>query len=88
MTLVLAWMWLVMGVVALIVMSVCMPNMSNLAAQEKQVPPQAMIFVYVVMLGTMSCMYLILPGIFIFFYQSAACQSDVRVQGSPRPLDR
>jgi hypothetical protein len=48
-----------------------MPNMSNFAAEERQVPPQVMVFVQVVMLGTMGCMYLVVPGIFISFYQSA-----------------
>ncbi len=71
-TLVLAWMWLAMGVMSLAVMIVWMPNMSKmLAAQGQQVPPQGITFIYVVMFGTMGCMYLLLPGIFVAFYQRA-----------------
>ncbi len=70
-TLVLAWMWLVVGILALLMMSVWIPNMSDFAAEERQVPAQVMVFVQVVMLGTMGCMYLVVPGIFISFYQSA-----------------
>ncbi len=70
MTLVLAWMWLVVGVMTLVVMVLWMPNMSKMmAAQGEQVPPQAITFIYVVMFGTMGCMYLLLPGIFVAFYQ-------------------
>jgi hypothetical protein len=70
-TLVAAWMWLVIGVMTMIIMSLWMPNISNLAAQENQVPPEATIFFQVVMLGTMGCMYVAIPGIFVFFYRSA-----------------
>lgn len=69
-TLVLAWMWLVIGIQALIMMCLWMPDMFNMAAQDQQVPPQAMIVFQVVMLGTMGCIYLFLPGVFIVFYQS------------------
>jgi hypothetical protein len=71
-TLVLAWMWLAMGVMSLVMFALFMPNMSKiLAAQGEQMPPQAMTMMYVMMFGTMSCMYLVLPGIFIAFYQRA-----------------
>ena len=69
-TLVLAWMWLAGGILALLMMSVWMPNVFDAAAQEQQLPPQAMIVMQVVMLGTMGCMYLVVPGVFVSFYQS------------------
>lgn len=69
-TLVLAWMWLVMGIVASIAISVLMPNLLSAAAQDPQVPPEAMIFIKVMMLGTMGCIYLVIPGVFVVFYQS------------------
>ena len=69
-TLVLAWIWLVMGIVALIAVGVLMPNLSAAAAQDPQVPAEAMVFVKVVMLGTMGCIYLVIPGVFVLFYQS------------------
>lgn len=71
-TLVLAWMWMAIGVMSLAMIVLWMPNMSKvLAAQGETMPPQAMTFMYVTMIGTMSCMYLVLPGIFIAFYQRA-----------------
>jgi hypothetical protein len=71
-TLVLAWMWLAMGVVTLVVMIVWMPKMADiLAAQGEQIPPHAAPIMYGVMLSMMSCMYLVLPGIFIVFYGRA-----------------
>jgi hypothetical protein len=65
-------MWLAMGVVTLVMMIVWMPKMADmLAAQGEQIPPQAAPIMYGVMLSTMSCMYLVLPGIFILFYGRA-----------------
>lgn len=69
-TLVLAWMWLVIGIVAMIMIVVWMPNLSNMAGQGKQIPPETLLFMQVVMTGTIGCMYLFLPGIFVLFYQS------------------
>ncbi|TWU09467.1 hypothetical protein CA54_47090 [Symmachiella macrocystis] len=69
-TLVLAWMWLAMGLVSLIMMCFVMPNMLSISAQDQKVPPQAMIIAQTVMMATMGCLYIILPGIFIIFYQS------------------
>jgi len=69
-TLVLAWMWFVMGLASLIMMCFVMPNILSISAQDQKVPPQAMIFVQAVMLATMGCLYIILPGIFIIFYRS------------------
>ncbi|WP_339908431.1 hypothetical protein [Symmachiella dynata] len=68
--LVLAWMWFAMGLVTLIMMCFVMPNMFSVAAQGQKLPPQAMIFAQVSMMATMGCFYVILPGIFITFYQS------------------
>lgn len=71
-TLVLAWMWMVMGAMSLVGIILWMPDMSQvLAAQGQNMPPQAITLMYVVMIGTMSCMYVVLPGIFIAFYQRA-----------------
>lgn len=70
-TLTLSWMWLAMGVVSSIVMVFVIPKMSDAIAQQGQLPPQAMTVMYVTMIGTIGCMYLLLPGIFIAFYQRA-----------------
>lgn len=71
-TLTLAWLWLVIGVMALIMVSVWMPNMFDMAAAQGQPapPPEIMIVVQVMMLGMMVCLYLVLPGMFVLFYRS------------------
>lgn len=65
-TLVLAWMWLVPGGVSLITVAFWMPNMF----QGDQMPPSTKIAVQATLLGTLGCLYLVLPGIFVAFYQS------------------
>lgn len=69
-TLVLAWIWLVIGIVTTIMIAVWMPNLSDMVGQGKQITPEALLFIQVVMTGTIGCMYLFLPGIFVLFYQS------------------
>ncbi len=69
-TLVLAWMWLVMGSVSLLVMCFVMPKMFSQMAAQEQIPPEVMIVMQVVMLGTMGCIYFVVPGAFVLFYQS------------------
>ncbi|MCH9657021.1 MAG: hypothetical protein K0U86_17695 [Planctomycetes bacterium] len=69
-TLVLAWTWLVIGILAMIMIVSWGPNLFNMAGQDQQVPKEMLVFMQVVMTGTIGCMYLFLPGIFVFFYQS------------------
>lgn len=69
-TLVFSWLWLVIGILTLIMMIFWMPDISTLAAQDKQVPPHVARVIQMVMLGTMVCIYIVLPGIFVAFYQS------------------
>ena len=71
-TLVLAWMWLVVGVVSLISMIFVLPNMSAMmAAQKQQPPPMTMNAIFAMMIVMMAGIYVVLPGIFILFYQRA-----------------
>ncbi|MAT15792.1 MAG: hypothetical protein CMJ46_11060 [Planctomyces sp.] len=67
-TLVLAWMWFAVGLVSLLMMFVMGPGPFNVAGNG-QAPPQMMMF-QVILFGTMGCIYVILPGIYILFYQS------------------
>ncbi|MEZ6047561.1 MAG: hypothetical protein R3C11_18665 [Planctomycetaceae bacterium] len=69
-TLVLAWTWLVIGITSMIIMVIFRPFPVANAAPGQQVPPQMYLFFLVVMLGTMGCIYILLPGIFIWFYRS------------------
>lgn len=69
-TLVLAWMWLVIGILSMIMITVWMPNLFNMAGQDQKIPPEMLLLMQVVMTGTIGCMYLFLPGIYVLFYQS------------------
>lgn len=75
-TLVLAWMWLIMGVISMISMLFVMPGM--MAAQQPQAPPLTMKFIYTMMIIMMAGIYIVLPGIFVLFYKrsdvKATCQ--------------
>jgi hypothetical protein len=85
-TLVLAWIWLAFGIASFLTVAVWMPSMFQAAAPPgNQVPPQAMMFVLVFTLAIMGCMYVVLPGILVLFYQSkhvkATCEiRDPRVR--------
>lgn len=69
-TLVLAWMWLVMGGISLLVMWFVMPKVFSQIAAQQPIPPEVMIVMQVVMLGTTGCIYFVVPGAFVLFYQS------------------
>ena len=84
-TLVLAWIWLVCGVLGLLFFITFMGDMYQQIAQEAKLPPEAVVVMQIVMGGMLGCIYVILPGIFILFYQSrhvrATCESrDPRVR--------
>lgn len=69
-TLVLAWMWLAVGSTALLMLVLLRLIPFDFAAQGQQIPPQMVMIIQVVMLGTMGFIYFFLPGIFILFYRS------------------
>lgn len=72
--LVLAWMWLICGIVAVVAVAVLMPPMLRQMAQQgaggQQIPPQSLLAIQVISGGVIGCLYIILPGAFILFYQS------------------
>lgn len=74
-TLVLAWMWLVIGAISLISMLFFMPTMTDMmAAQPQQPSPMMMNAIFTVMIVMMVAIYILLPAVFIVFYQ----RSDVK----------
>lgn len=79
-TLVLAWMWLVFGIMALIMLGIMRPIPFDMAAQGQQLPPQMGMIIQVVMLATMGFMYLFLPGIYILFYRSQHVKATCDIQ--------
>jgi len=69
-TLVLAWIWLVCGVLGLLFFLAIAGGMYEQMAQEGKLPPQAIVVMQIVTGGMLGCVYLFLPGIFILFYRS------------------
>ena len=78
-TLVLAWIWLVCGALGLLFFITFMGDMYQQIAQEAKLPPEAVVVMQIMMGGMAGCVYILLPGIFILFYQSrhvrATCES-------------
>ena len=69
-TLVLAWIWLICGVLGLLFVLAFMGDMYEQIAQEAKLPPQAVVMMQIIMGGMAGCVYILLPGIFILFYRS------------------
>lgn len=65
-----SWMWLIFGIVGLAFFIFFMGDMYDRMAQGGQMPPEALVVAKLVMTGVVGCIYVILPGIFVLFYQS------------------
>lgn len=79
-----AWSWLVVGVISLVAMVFAWPHMTAAieAAQppgQAPLPAAARAIILGTMLGTVAVLYVILPGIWVLFYQSrhvkATCET-------------
>jgi len=69
--LILAWGWLIMGVVTVGVMAIFLPTIFAQAPPGGQPMPDGVrVVVMVVALGIMSVMFVILPGLLVLFYRS------------------
>ena len=69
-SLIFSWLWLVCGIGGLLFMILFMSDMYTKMGQNGQMPPGVARIAQFVMMGTLSVIYVILPGIFVFFYQS------------------
>lgn len=79
-TLVLAWTWLVIGVIAMAIMAVILPQILNVPPPGGQpLPEAAKVVVVVIALVTLTVIYVLLPGVLVLFYQSkhvkATCEA-------------
>ena len=88
-SLIFSWLWLICGISGMIFMFVLMPDMFAQMNQGGQMPPRALKIVKIVMFGTLSIIYLALPGMFLFFYRSrhvkATCEArDVHARWTDR----
>ncbi len=69
-TLVLSWLWLAMGVLAMAFFVFFMGDMFAAMAQQQKLPPTALLLIRVITSGMLGCIYLVLPGAFVLFYRS------------------
>ena len=75
-TVVLLWMWLIMGVAACVMFAVAArPMMAASMAQQGKLPPQAIMVMQIVMGAIMACIYIFLPALFLVFYQRASVRA-------------
>jgi len=84
-TLVIFWTWLVAGIVSMVVYVPIMFGAFSQIFRQAQVPAGAMAAGIVMGGGALGCLYVLLPGAFVLFYQSphvkATCESrDPRVR--------
>jgi hypothetical protein len=74
-TVVLSWMWLILGAVSFIgFVFLAGPMMAASMQQQGQpkMPPEAMMVMRIIMGGFMFCIYILLPAVFLVFYHRAS----------------
>ena len=70
-SLIASWLWLIFGLSGFLFILVIMPDMFKQMNQGgQQMPPAAIAVAKAVMFGMLSVIYVILPAMFLFFYQS------------------
>ena len=75
-TVVLSWMWLIMGVAGFVMFVFFMgPMMSASMAQQAKMPPQALIMMQVIAGVFSACIYILLPALFLLCYHRASVRA-------------
>lgn len=75
-SLLLGWIWLVVGILATVGMLLAMPSIAG--AQPQPVPPSAAFAFFGIMLATAGCFYVIAPIVLILFYGSRHVEATCR----------
>jgi hypothetical protein len=89
-TVVLSWMWLIMGVVAILAFTFFMrPEAWASIAQQGKMPPEAVMAMRITAGATLTCAYILLPAVFVVFCHResvrATCQRrDPKVRWTDR----
>jgi hypothetical protein len=78
--LVLSWMWLVVGVLGMLWLTVVMSAVFSQIGQQEQVPAVAMAFGMLLGGGCAGCMYVFLPAALILFYRSEHVKATCEVK--------
>jgi hypothetical protein len=69
-TVVLSWMWLIMGGVAFVIFAtVARPMMLAAMEQQAKMPPGALVIMQVIAGSCVGCIYIFMPALFLVFYQ-------------------
>lgn len=79
-SLVLAWSWLAMGVVSMVMMAFFLPSILKTSqTQSQQVPEAALLIGMIVAMGFLGILFIVVPGILLVFYRSphvkATCEA-------------
>ncbi len=74
-TVVLSWIWLVFGTAAMATFMFVIPRMFASMPQNEQLPPGALVGLEIMTGGMMTCLYIILPVLFLVFYQRASVRA-------------
>jgi hypothetical protein len=78
-TVILSWLWLLMGVAGCVMFAVAVrPMMSAAMAQQGKMPPEAIVVMQIVMGVVLACIYVLLPALFLVFYQRASVRATCR----------
>ena len=80
-TVVVSWMWLIMGVIGCVVFVLFAGPMMSAAIEQQpkmKMPPQALVIMRIITGAVLACIYILLPAIFVIFYHResvrATCQ--------------
>ena len=75
-TVVLSWIWLVMGAVGFAAFLLLVgPMMSATMAQQANMPPQARVVIHLIAAAVAACIYILLPAVFVVFYHREAVRA-------------
>jgi hypothetical protein len=69
-TLIFSWMWLIGGLFSMIAAILIMPDFVGKAAAQGNMPPAVLLSIRIVTFAILACIYILLPGAFVAFYQS------------------
>jgi hypothetical protein len=72
---ILSWLWLTMGVAAMIAMVVMLPAMGASMQQQGKIPPQMVVVTQVIIVAVLAGIYVLLPVLFLLFYQRASVRA-------------
>lgn len=77
-TVVISWIWIIGGLFGMIFMALFVPSMMSSMPDQAKMPPSALFAVRLVTMAIMAVIYILLPGLFLIFYQRtsvwATCQ--------------